>query len=93
MSEFDPCCATCKFWRHDHMSDSDEEGVERIGICLRFPPVSILTEIAEAQREDDRTEEVKKGSEGTWLGRAGHDFCYWAQPRTIETDWCGEYQA
>lgn len=73
-----PCCDTCRFWK----LDEDDGTNERIGICKRFPPVSVLTENADIEYDQARPFE----------GRAAHSFIFWAQPRVLETDGCGEHR-
>ena len=80
MTTDNECCGDCKFWKH--VPDRGDSEHELIGICCRYPPVSVLTDTADIEADEA----------DPWEGRAAHDFCYWAQPRVLENDWCGEFR-
>jgi hypothetical protein len=75
-------CESCRYWNRDSGVDGEpDECGEFHGTCRRYPPVSVLN-----GEEDDVLDE-----DGKWLGRNAHSFIYWTQPRTVNTEWCGEY--
>ncbi len=85
----DDCCIDCRFWKEEVAAKTDE-GEEALGICRRLPPVLVLTDHNEQEWEQERLEAI---TDERWMCRAAHSFIYWAQPRVIEAEWCGEFIA
>ena len=69
-------CGGCRFWDGAYGPHKDE------GICRRYPPVLDPSYMLMAVMENER----KK------LDYAEEGIQNWAQPRTCDDFWCGEFQ-
>jgi len=75
-------CINCFYWLETEPPNEDL-GDEGVGICRRYPPASVL----DGEDDSSLTDE-----QGNWCGRPCHNFIYWAQPRTLGDEWCGEWK-
>lgn len=77
----DPCCRTCRHWRNDGLSDSEDTDIN-YGPCLRHAPRIVqeqlpLLHAAECYGEPQRM--TSDGNRAVW-------------PVTQENDTCGDFE-